>query len=481
MNARVRAHAQSAGRAVTPKAVPRRSGPTRAVRSPGGVRSQRPNLDASGVLGLQRIVGNAVTGRILASAPTQLRRAPVKTPPPVLQSLAVTNAVAVKGSTDHFVAAKGAPAVTVAATVDDPAKIKPGLLTWSGGTAGGNAAQREVATGSIGTFAVKATAGSVSKTVTIHVPATAPPAANPAAPLTHTKIGASAPGTNFGLTVVTIGQQGVKRPEFDIDVHVNGDQWAFRVRAIRHGFKVGVASQGRTDIAGPGDSDIKPSTIGLILTDLAPPPAGTPNGPPRTTFWTKTITEAHEQAHVDRFYTDPAFWPAAMGRFEATVEGTTVDFDHTKTAAATAAEVLKANKGAFETAVVTEHNAADAAEIAGSEVAAHGVSNPMYAALLTAIRDTVVPPAPTGMTAVPGGGGAVVITWAAAAANETGFVVERRVGKAAFATAGDVATAARTFTDAGVAPGTKVTYRVRAKGVAGNSAGSNVQTVTTTP
>lgn len=371
--------------------------------------------------------------------------------------------------------------MTVDATVDDPAKVKPGSIKWSGGSSGANAAQRLVGTGSIGAIPIKATAGGVTKTLTVHVPATAPPVANPAAGLTHTKIGASAPGTNFGLTVVTIGQQGVTRPTFTVGTHINGNRWAFRLGEVRHGFKVGVDGQGRIDIFGPGDPDVKPSTIGRILTDLDPPAPGTPNGPPRGTFWSRAITVAHEQAHVDRFYLDPAFWPASMALFETTVETTAADFDPTKPAAASAAGVRTANMAAWEAAVTTEHNAADAAEIGGSEVAAHGVSNPMYTALLAAIRNTVVPPAPTGFAAATGGGGSVTVTWAVTVANETGFVIERRVGKGAFTAVGAVGAAARTFTDAGLPVGTKATYRVRAAGVKGNSAASGAQTVTTVP
>ena len=106
----------------------------------------------------------------------------------------------------------------------------------------------------------------------------------------------------------------------------------------------------------------------------------------------------------------------------------------------------------------------------------------MYTTLLAAIRDTVVPPKPTGATATPGAGSVVTITWTATTANETGFDIERRVGATgAFTSVGTVTAADRTFTDATLASGTKATYRVRAQGVKGNSAPSNVQTVTTTP
>ena len=430
------------------------------------------------MLRLQQSAGNAAVTRMLAQTRPTLARAPG----PVLQSLAVTGAAPVAGAADTFVVATGVAGVTVDATVDDPSKATPKTVKWSGGTAGASAVQRLVPTGAISKRVIKATAGGVTKKVTIHVPASALPGANPAAPISHVKSGTANPGTNFGLTVVTIGQQGVKRPAFKLDAHLDGTNWAFRVREIAHKYKVGVKSQGRKDITGPGDSDVKPSTIGPITTDLTPPGPGAANGPERDHFWSKSITEAHEQAHVDRFYDDPAFWPAAMTRFEATVEGTSVAFDPADKAAASIAGVKKANDAAFKTAIDTEHGAADAAEIGGSEPAAHGVSNPMYTALLAAIRDTVVPPKPTGTTATPGAGAAVTITWTATTANETGFEIERRVGATgAFTSVGTVTAADRTFTDATLAAGTKATYRVRAQGVKGNSAPSNNQTVTTTP
>jgi hypothetical protein len=413
------------------------------------------------------------------AAPAERPLARTKDPPPVLQSLAVTTAVAVAGTTDQFVVPSGTAGVTVDATVDDPAKVKPGSIRWSGGRAGGSDLTRLVPTGRTGKARVSATAGGVTKAVTIHVPASALPGANAAARRTHTRIGRSNPGGDFGLTVVTIGQQGVKTPTFDVDAHIDGANWAFRVRAIRHGFKVGVSSQGRTDIAGVGDRDIKPSSIGRIIPDLTPPGAGATNGPPRAEFWSRTITEAHEQAHVDRFYTDAAFWPAAMDRFETTVEATSVAFNPSTPAAASVGGVLKANKAAFKTAADTEHGAADAAEIGGSEAAAHGVSNPMYTTLIAAIRDSVAPPAPTGLTAAAAGADSATISWTVpTTANETGFVVERRGRRGGFVEVGQAAVGDRTFTDTGLTAGERLSYRVRAVGAAGNSQPSNAGVVT---
>src|SRR5207249_1728085 len=86
--------------------------------------------------------------------------------------------------------------------------------------------------------------------------APAPPGANPPAALAHTLSGASNPGANFGLTVVTIGQQGVTGPTFNVSAYVDGGNWVFRVDQISHSYLVGINSQGRTDITGPNDPQI---------------------------------------------------------------------------------------------------------------------------------------------------------------------------------------------------------------------------------
>ena len=50
-----------------------------------------------------------------------------------------------------------------------------------------------------------------------------------------------------------------------------------------------------------------------------------------------------------------------------------------------AAAVLAKRKAAWQTLINDYHGQADAAEIGGSEVACHNVSNPRYAALISAI------------------------------------------------------------------------------------------------
>jgi hypothetical protein len=213
----------------------------------------------------------------------------------------------------------------------------------------------------------------------------APPPVNGDATLTHTLAGASNPGTNFGLTVVTIGQQGVTGPTFNVAAYRDGTDWVFRVDSIAHRYLVGTNAQGRIDISGPMDPDITAATRAAVIADLTPPAAGAGQGPPRTKYWSQSITDAHEQCHVDRFYTDARFWPRFMRMFETAVEAERVPIRCDNPATATAAAVLASRQAAWQTMINDFHGQADAAEIGGSEVACHDVSNPQYTTLIGAI------------------------------------------------------------------------------------------------
>ncbi len=423
---------------------------------------------------LQRLAGNEALQRVVAAKPK-----------PKLTSVKVANAKAF-GAPDNYVTTLNAPVVVSATLNVGGAGLGAGTVVWTGGNPGGKQTDRQVVTTAAGLQAIKVTVGTTSKNVNIYVVDAAPlPAVSPAATLTHTLIGASAPGTDFGLTVVTIGTQGVVGPEFDVTAYLDGNNWKFRVTAIRHKYKVGVSAQGRTNIAGPGDPAIKPSTIALIITDLTPPAPGTPHGPPRTTFWSETITRAHEQAHVDHFYTDPAFWPKSMKDFQDEIAAASVAFDPGAPKTSTGAGVIADKRPTWQGRADFFHGQADAAEIPGSETYAHGVSNPQYTVLLNSIKDTVVPPAPTGLAVAPVGRNGATLTWTRDAANETGFEIQRIESGffgplfSSWVTLAPVAAAPLTFTDSGLKPATKYTYRVAAKGVAGNSAFSTERSATT--
>jgi len=355
------------------------------------------------LLALQRSAGNAAVSSMLAGqraasisavrpGPNGLQRqaVPPAVPAPpnfVLNSLGVANALPVAGVADTFIA-------DAAATIDVTANVNSGTgtpvtardITWTGGSLGATTTTRRVR--GPGRSVITAKANGATRKVTLFIVGTpAAPAVNAAAPRAFNKIGVSNPGANFGLTVVTIGQQGVKAPTFVVTPHFEAGNWSFRLVRIRHGYKVGVNGQGRRNITGP--ASVSPAQLALVVTDLTPPGPGAANGPPRTRFWNQGITTAHEQAHVNRFYSAP-FWGASMTTFETNVENRLTPFH--PTTANTAAKVMATGDPILKADAAAQHGVADAAEIGGSEPAAHGVSNPMYTALLAAIVAAVRPP-----------------------------------------------------------------------------------------
>lgn len=431
--------------------------------------SVQPIGAQAGMLALQRSAGNAAVSSMVAGErtsslsavrpgpdPAQRQAVPpaVAGPPNfVLRSLGVANAMPVAGAPDTFVANAGA-------TIDMTANVASGTgapvtardITWAGGLRGATTTTRRVR--SPGRSAITAKVNGVTKMVALFIVGTAaPPAANVAAPRAFNKIGVSNPGANFGLTVVTIGRQGVKAPTFVVTPYFDDGNWSFRLVRIRHGFKVGVNGQGRRNITGP--ASVSSAQLAAVAADLTPPGASAAHGPPRTRFWNQTITTAHEQAHVDRFYSAP-FWGASMTTFETKTEDLRTPFQ--PTTANTATNVMATLDPILKADVAAQHGIADAAEIGGSEPAAHGVSNPMYTALLAAIVAGVRPPPAATVAATPAQT-SVVLTWTQVAGVTNGTLIERSIASGAFAPAVTVASGVLTFTDAGLAASTRVRYR----------------------
>ena len=169
-----------------------------------------------------------------------------------------------------------------------------------------------------------------------------------------------------------------------------------------------------------------------MIVDLTPPAVGAATGPPRASFWSSPITLAHENAHVAHFYSPP-FWEAFMRTAETTIEApaNNVNVDHTIPATMSEAAVITAAAAANQATIDAQHAAADAAEIGGSEVFAHGQSNPMYATLVAQIAARFRPLAPTTLAAVAAAGG-VNLAWTHNACNDTEYRVYRRRGRGAF-------------------------------------------------
>lgn len=179
---------------------------------------------------------------------------------------------------------------------------------------------------------------------------------------------------------------------------------------------------------------------------------------------------------MNRFYSAP-FWGASMTTFETNVENRLTPFH--PTTANTAAKVMATGDPILKADAAAQHGVADAAEIGGSEPAAHGVSNPMYTALLAAIVAAVRPPPAATVAAAPAQT-SVVLTWTQVAGVTNGALIERAAGNGAFAPAGTVAGGVLTFTDAGLTANTRVRYRVTARGNGAlNATGVAIATRTT--
>lgn len=89
-----------------------------------------------------------------------------------------------------------------------------------------------------------------------------------------------------------------------------------------------------------------------------------------------------------------------------------------------------------------------------------------------------LPAAPSGLTARALGGRRAALSWRDNSNNETGFIVERSTGGAAFTEVARRGANATSFTDTGLVRGQSYSYRVRAFNAAGMSAPSNAATVT---
>jgi hypothetical protein len=388
--------------------------------------------------------------------------------------LAVAGAVAEAAAADHFVVPRaGGPIVVTATTSAAGQKV-----SWTGGNARPSNLERSVPAGAARTVTVTADTPTDpgAQTVTVHVlNGTAAPA-NVLAALSFSRQAGNPAGlAPFGLTDVR-----TNNPVARVRAFVVGNQWVFRIERITHRYILGITGGANADIRTAASATN--ANHCRVIVDLTPPAAGAATGPPRTAFWSSPITLAHENAHVSHFYSPP-FWEAFMRIAETTVEGApnNVNVDHTVAATMSEAAVVAAGAVANQATLDTQHAAADAAEIGGSEVFSHGQSNPMYATLVAQIGARFKPLAPSALAAVAGGPTNVALTWAHNACNDTEYRVYRRRATGAFAKIATLPAGSVAFTDtlAGLAGNTDFTYAVAAAGVAGESIRSNQAAVHT--
>lgn len=385
-------------------------------------------------------------------------------------NLAVAGAAAEAGHANDFVVARGAGPVIVTATVSAPGQA----VTWTGGgPRPGNNLERVVTATSARTVAVTADtpADPGSQNVTVHVVNGRTAPANTPAPLSFSRQPGIPPGfphapNEFGLTDVR-----VNNPAARVRAFLAGNQWAFQVDRISHRYQMAVAS---ANINIPTAASATNANHCQVIADMTPGGAAVP--PPNAVFWSRPIVEAHEFAHVARFYS-PAFWEAFMRIAEANIEAaaSNVNVDHTVPATLSDSGVVTANAPAHQAILDAQHAAADAAEIPGAEAFAHGQSNPMFTTLVAQIAARFRPLAPTVLGAVALGPASVQLNWTHNACNETEYRVYRRRGTSAFGKIATLPAGTVAFNDtlAGLAGNTDFTYFVTAAGVAGESARSN--------
>jgi hypothetical protein len=382
--------------------------------------------------------------------------------------LAVAGAVAEATAADHFVTPRGAGPVVVTATTSAAGQ----KVTWTGGNARPSNLERTVPAGAARTVNITAdtSADPGAQTITVHILNGSAAPANALAALGFSR----QPGNPAGLAPFGLTDVRTNNPVARIRAFVVGNQWVFRIERITHRYILGITGGANIDVRTAGSATN--ANHCRVIVDLTPPAAGAATGPPRAAFWSSPITLAHENAHVAHFYSPP-FWEAAMRTAETTVEAAAnnVNVDHINAATMSEAAVVAAGAVANQATIDGQHAAADAAEIGGSEVFAHGQSNPMYATLVAQIAARFRPLAPTVLAAAAPGPGSVNLTWTHNACNETEYRVYRRRRGGAFTKIATLPAGSVAFTDAlaGMAAGTDFTYFVTAAGVAGESNHSN--------
>jgi hypothetical protein len=155
----------------------------------------------------------------------------------------------------------------------------------------------------------------------------------------------------------------------------DNNKWCFRLEEFKEKHGIGIISLGRTDITGANDPHVDPGHCAAIIADLTPPAPGTPHGPPRTTYWSSSITLAHEQFHVSDYrakITQPTM--NSLAAFISNAANCTECKSNTPTAT-------------FDAKMESFWNTNSPTFFDGNhEVRAHNVSNPMYSALIAAIR-----------------------------------------------------------------------------------------------
>ncbi len=295
-------------------------------------------------------------------------------------------------------------AVTAAFVPPVASYTTPPTITWTGGTAGPDNLHRNVPCTSSGLTSVTASVGAnLSATVHVHVIDGGPPPASSQATLTWQNIG-SFISERFGHAAVSIGDQGVTAPTYDVTAGFSTDRWVFHLNSVTHGYKIGLNSNNRYNLpyGNPRPfpiSSLLPGGTSIVQahsaaradldTSALVPATSFVGGPLMNYYWVQSVVQSHEQAHVEHFYQPQfQFWDRHMRDFETNdVEGPSAaviyncsDPNTTSGAAATAYR-----RSGWDAAIAAKHTAADDLERPSAEHYAYSTTNPNFVPIWSAI------------------------------------------------------------------------------------------------
>ena len=299
----------------------------------------------------------------------------------------------------HILALKDTEDVVLNATLT-PSGANPAMITWSGGIPGSSNLQRRLQTGTVGTFEVSASIPGQTILFTIHViDATTPEASQVNASKDHDFGGWEGPVVGCGnecfgwVYLRAISQPSVARPEYSVLPYFSGDRWVFRLEWVRHFYYWGWRDPNfRIDLP---VGNLSPFPLAEPLDEWGSrdqaredfrtnTPIAPLIGPSRTRYWARWVTVFHETFHKDDFYTN--YWRPAMDAFESTAieQDGHMDVDVVfnclipATMTGTAAKAFRTP--AWDATITTYHETAYGiyAAMDGSELRAHGASNPEY-------------------------------------------------------------------------------------------------------
>jgi hypothetical protein len=271
--------------------------------------------------------------------------------------------VTVTAITGACVVARG-QALSLTATSNAPDRVN--WTAPSGNPASGTGGTFSVTYNTDGSYVVTAACGPNSRT---HNVTAAADCATITAQLREPEIAGSASTTAFGQVVPGTTRRATYKG------CVNASRWCFRLEEYleEHSFWMS-SGLGRTDVPSATAAVVTPATCAAIITDLAPPPTGTASGPPRSTYWSQSITTAHERFHVQDVHNRVT--QRVFNDLQAFVSNPS---RCTNCQSATPTTAFETERNRLYTQYLNQL-------IANAEQLAHNHSNAMYRTLIGAIR-----------------------------------------------------------------------------------------------